>query len=596
MERSVAARFEAIAACGPDRIAVRGRERSVTYAALNRAANRVARAILARMRGRCAPVALVTAPGLSAVVAILGALKAGPAYVPIDAQQPPRWIASLLEDARPSLIVTDLASRRIVAAAGADARCVVEVDASGESGESDRDPHVDLSPDAPAYVIYTSGSTGRPKGAVHDQRHVLDQTRIYSEALGLGPDDCLTLLHSHAFSAARLDVFPALLNGAALMPHAPAEGLHSLAEELIAQQVTVLHWVPTAFAHFAATLRGDRCFPRLRWVVLGSEAVTRRHVDLHRRHFAPGAVLLNRYGTSETGSISWGVVNAEATAAGDRVPVGRGVGDVEIVVLDPAGHPVAPGQAGEIAVRSRFGFAGYLGRPDLTAAAFVPDPASTPDRAGGRIYLTGDLGSLSPDGELTHLGRVDFQVKVRGHRVELAEVERALLAHPGIADVAAAVREVAGEPSLVAYVTPDETQGEVPAPEAGALRAFLAARLPSYMIPAVFVSLAALPRTAGGKVDRGALPDPAGAVATGLPCGDVEATLSRIWAEVLGVRRVGADDSFFDLGGHSLHAARIAARVLAVYGVAVPLERVLKSPTVASLAEVVGAGLAGPPT
>jgi len=594
-DRSIAEAFERQAARRPDRLALRGCDGPMTYGELNRAANRVAHAVLGRPDAAGAPIALAMAPGPDAVVALLGALKAGRFYVPIDARQPRPWIASVLDDCRPSLFVTDRASRPVAAALTGEPGRLVVVD-EPERELPERGPARSTSPDMPAYVMYTSGSTGRPKGALHDHAHVLHQTRTYRDALGLGPDDCLTWLHSHAFSASRLDIFPALLTGAALCALCGAVAIADLAGALVEHRVTVLHWVPTAFAEFAAALGGAERWPRLRWVVLGSEPMLPEHVALHDRHFAPGARLLNRYGTTETGSIAWRVIDRQTGPVDGRLPVGRPVGDVDVLLLDACGRPVAPGQVGRIAVRSRFSSAGYWRQPELTAAAFVPDASPRHPATGQRIYRTGDLGRVSAEGELTHVGRVDFQIKVRGHRVELEAIERTLLEHPAIREAVVAVRGEAGAPRLAAYFVADRGSDGGPGPGPAALRKYLEARLPSYMVPAAFVPVHALPRTAGGKVNRRALPEPDVASADGdaaaPPRGPVEESLARIWAETLGLRSVGVRDSFFDLGGHSLQAERIAARVANEYGVVVPLRVLLESPTVAAMAEAVSTALA----
>ncbi len=591
--RSVGGAFERQAARSPDRLALVGPGGPMTYGALNRAANRVAHAVLARPDATRAPIALVMVPGPAAIIALVGVLKAGGFYVPIDARQPRPWIASVLDDCRPSLLVTDRASRSVAASlAGVPGRLVV-VD-EPESEPSERNPARSTCPNAPAYVMYTSGSTGRPKGALHDHAHVLHQTRTYGEALGLGPDDCLTWLHSHAFSASRLDVFPALLSGATLCALVGAAELGGLGARLAEHAVTVLHWVPTAFAAFAGALGGPERWPRLRWVVLGSEPMLPEHVALHERHFATGARLLNRYGTTETGSIAWRVIDPRTEPVDGRLPVGRPVGDVDVLVLDAAGRSVPPDHVGEIAVRSRFGSTGYWRQPGPTAAAFVPDAAPRGSIGGQRIYRTGDLGRLSAEGELAHVGRVDFQVKVRGHRVELEAIERTLLEHPAIREAAVAVRGSPAEPRLTAYVVGDRGPG----PGSAELRGYLEARLPSYMVPAAFVAVHALPRTIGGKVNRRVLPErdatPAHGEASAPPRGSVEEALARIWAESLGLGSVGVHDSFFDLGGHSLQAERIAARVVHAYGVTVPLRVLFESPTVAAMAKAVTAALARP--
>jgi acyl-coenzyme A synthetase/AMP-(fatty) acid ligase/acyl carrier protein len=341
--------------------------------------------------------------------------------------------------------------------------------------------------------------------------------------------------------------------------------------------------VPTAFSHFAAALSGAERFPRLRWIVLGSEGLSRRDVDLYRKRFAAGAGLVNRYGTTETGNIAWRFFDAQTDIGSGAVPVGRAMGDAEPLVLDMGGREVASGQVGEIAVRTRFPFGGYWRRPELTAEAFVPDRGAR----GERVYRTGDVGYRLPGGELVHLGRKDAQAKVRGHRVELGEIERVLLEHPAAGEAVVTVQDRPGGARLVAYITPREGANLA----IGALRKFVEARVPGYMVPALFVTLAALPRTPGGKLDRRALPEPEDDARGGehpkAPRDPVEETLAQIWSEVLGIARIDVDESFFDLGGHSLHAGQIVTRVMDVYRVLVSLRDLFDRPTVAAMAESV---------
>ena len=590
-ELSIVTRFERRVASGPDRPAVKTSKQTLTYDALNRAANRVAHAVRALAGGAPEPVGLVLEQGLGAIVALLGVLKAGKFYVPMDPAHPRSWLGAIVTEARPSVIVTNRANLALateLATREAPAAQVLDTDALA-SGVSDSNPGAEITADALAYLFYTSGTTGRPKGVAHDHRHVLRQTMSYTNGLRLGPADCLTLLHSHGFSASRLDIFGAILNGAALFPFSVVdEGLRPLARGLLEQGVTVLHWVPTAFSHFAAGLSGAERFPRLRWIVLGSEGMTPRDVALYHRRFAAGAGLVNRYGTTETGNIAWRFVDPLADIGREAVPVGRAIGDAEPLVLDVDGREVASGQVGEIAVRTRFLPAGYWGRPDLTAEAFVPDRGGH----GERVYRTGDVGYRLPDGDLVHLGRKDAQAKIRGHRVELGEIERVLLEHPAVGEAVVVLQAQPTGSRLVAYMAPREET----APAIGALRKFVEARLPGYMVPALFVTLPALPRTPGGKLDRRALPEPEddarGGAHPKAPRDPVEETLSRIWSEVLGVARIDVDENFFDLGGHSLHAGQIVTRVMDVYGVLVPLRDLFDGPTVAAMSESVRSEMA----
>ncbi|MGH7830745.1 MAG: non-ribosomal peptide synthetase, partial [Candidatus Binatia bacterium] len=405
--------------------------------------------------------------------------------------------------------------------------------------------------------------TGRPKGVVQNHRNILHQLMIYTKGLRLSAEDRVTLLHSHGFSASRLDIFGALLNGGALFPFSLGEeSMDNLAPWMLEEEITLFHWVPTAFRHFVETLSGTEKFPRLRWIVLGSELLSVRDVEMYKKHFPSSCVLVNRFGTTETGNIGWYFIDRQTEISGSVVPVGHAMEETEILILDEAGNEVAIGQTGEIAVKSRYLSPGYWRRPDLTRDLFLPDR----EDAEKRIYRTGDMGTIRPDGCLIHAGRKDFQAKIRGHRVEVEEIERLLLEHPAVREAAVVVREESPENNrLAAYIV----VREAPGPKNSELRGFLESRLPNYMVPAAFVRLEALPLTPSGKVNRQALPEPDSVrpdpeTPPAEPRTPIEKTLTEIWSDVLGVPRVGIHDNFFDLGGHSLLAGMILSRAAKV--------------------------------
>ena len=538
IERSIPARFEQLVEKFGNRSAVEDGDLALTYAELNRAANKIAHAILARRGPGQDPVALFLPGGAPAAAAILGILKAGKWYVPLDVSHPADRLARLLEEAQAPLLLTDNAHVSLARTFAQDSSVVVNVDVLNVDalGEElpDVNPGLAVPPDAFAYLLYTSGSTGRPKGVVQTHRNVLHQMMLYTNALKLTPEDRLTQLHSHAFSASRLDIFGALLSGAALCSFpVVAEGIEGLARWLKSARITVLHWFPTGFRHLVDAMNDADLLPDLRLVVLGSESLLWHDVELYKRHFSPTCVLVNRYGSTETGNISWHVMDKQSAIPANPVPVGYAVDDVVVTVLDESGRELGRNQTGEIAVRSAYLSPGYWRRPDLTAEAFSPASGSP----GETIYRTGDLGQLLADGCLLHLGRKDSQVKVRGYRVELGEVERTLMDHPAVtASAVGTWQEGAQDARLVAYYV----AGDAPAPTPASLRTFLESRLPGYMVPAAFVRLDALPVTLNGKVDRAALPSPAFACANadaevGKPHTSVERALADIWSSVLGV-------------------------------------------------------------
>ncbi|MCH8063697.1 MAG: non-ribosomal peptide synthetase, partial [Chloroflexi bacterium] len=442
-----------------------------------------------------------------------------------------------------------------------------------------------IPPDAYAYFVYTSGTTGEPKAVVQDHVYILHDILLRTNSFRVCPEDRLTLLTFGTGSAMK-NIFIALLNGAALHPTNVAErGLAHFADWLIREHITFYLSGSALFRHFVDTLTGDEEFPDLRLIRLGSESLTKRDVDLYKKHFSSDCVLVNGLASTEAGTQGLYFMDKETEIHGSTVPVGYALDGKEILLLDDEGNEVGPRQMGEIAVRSRYLSPGNWRRPDLTQAAFTEDP----DAAGMRTYRTGDMGTRLPDGSLVHQGRKDFQVKIRGYTVALSEVERGLLDLEYVKQCVVTTREDGpNNMRLVAYIVPD---GERP-PRVSAMRRGLADRLPGYMVPSSFVVLEALPLSLNGKVDRNALPDPG----NGRPEIDtpfvqsrtpVEVELANIWADVLRLDRVGIQDGFFDLGGHSLMASQVVSRAITAFRVELPLKSLFESPTVEQMALVI---------
>ena len=586
IEQSIPERFERLVQKHPDRPAIKSRDQALTYDELNRAGNRVAQAILARHGEGEEPIAVLLEQGIPALVTILGVLKAGKFYVPLDPSYPRARLAATVEDANASLIVTNNSNLPSAMAFAHEARHILNID-DLDANLPDRNPGLSIRFDALAYLFYTSGSTGWPKGVVQNHRNVLHQIMTYSNGLTISGDDRLTLLHSHSFSASRLDIFGALLNGAALFPlPVTQEGTVNLAQWLLEEEITLLHWVPTAFRQFIDGLSGHEQFPKLRLIVLGSESLSLADVELYKKHFAPSCVLVNRYGTTETGNVRWYFIDKQTQIPTDVVPVGHAIEDTEVFILDETGNELGNHQVGEIAVKSRYLAPGYWRQAELTRTAFLSDPLA-PDK---KIYRTGDMGYMLPDGCMVHVERKDFQVKIRGHRVEVGEIEKALREHTAIREAVVMAREkTTGDKRLVAYFV----VGQETPPTVSALRGFLEARLPSYMIPEFFVPLESLPLTPNGKLDRDALPPldgvrPAMDAPIAEPRTPVENALAQIWSELLGVSRIGVHDNFFDLGGHSLLAGKIISRVIRTFKVEITFREFFELPTVAHMAKIIG--------
>ena len=574
---------EAQAARTPDATAVRFEGEALTYRELLDRAGRVAGWLRAHGAGMETRVAICAERSCELVVGLLGILRAGAAYVPLDPGYPPDRLAMMLEDSGAALLLTQahLAGRlpphalrtlRLDAdRAALDAGAPV---AAGGAGE----------PDAAAYVIYTSGSTGRPKGAVITHRAIASRLLWMQAEYGLGADDRVLQKTPVSFDVSVWELFWPLAAGATLVLARP-EGHRDaayLARFVRDEGITTMHFVPSMLPVFLDAQGAEAC-ASLRRVVCSGEALP---AELARRFYArlPHAGLHNLYGPTEAAVD----VTFHPCVPGDTrasVPIGRPVANTRIHLLDPAGEPVPVGVPGELFIGGVQVGRGYLRRPGPTAERWVPDPFAA--EPGARIYRTGDLARRLPGGEVDYLGRADFQVKVRGFRIEPGEIEAALAAEPGIREAVVVVREdTPGDARIVAYFV---AEGDPPAPET--LRAALAARLPEWMLPSAWVPLDALPLTPSGKTDRRALPAPDPVARAGepvLPRTPAEAAIAAIWAETLGARTVGVHDDFFELGGHSLLATRVLVRICAAFGVELPLRAFFEAPTVAGLAERIG--------
>ncbi len=570
--------FEAQVERVPDAPAVTFEGASLTYAALNARANRLAHHLQGLGVGPETRVGICLERGPEMVVAILAVLKAGGAYVPLDPGHPAERLAYMLEDSGVPVLVT--AERECRSLPVPEGVAVVSLDAQRDEIERQPadDPVSGAGPESLAYVIYTSGSTGRPKGALIEHRNV---ARLFSATdawFGFGETDVWTLFHSYAFDFSVWELWGALLHGGRLVV-VPLEtsrdpgAFHALVQR---EGVTVLNQTPSAFRQFIRADAGRGGELALREVVFGGEAlepaslrewVERRGVERPR--------LVNMYGITETTvHVTYRPLSREDVFRATGSPIGVRIPDLRLYVLDPARNPLPVGVPGELYVGGGGVARGYLNRPELTAERFTRSPFGE-----GRLYRTGDRVRWLADGTLEYLGRLDEQVKIRGFRIEPGEIEGVLRRSPGVADCAVVVREdEPGEKRLVAYVV-----GEAGAEE---LRAHLRQSLPEYMVPAAFVALDPLPLTPNGKLDRKALPAPEfGTAAEGYvaPRSKLEELLASVWAEVLGVERVGVRDSFFDLGGHSLLATQVVSRLHAVK-LKVPVRTIFQAPTVEGLA------------
>ncbi|HET6233025.1 MAG TPA: amino acid adenylation domain-containing protein, partial [Longimicrobiaceae bacterium] len=607
IDQTIHGRFARVAAENADRVAIRTRRHTWTYAELDAAADAVARAILATASPAAERVALLFEHDAPMIAGILGALRAGKTYVPLDPTYPRERVAYILADSQAGALVTN--ARNLVLAHELAAGDVPVLDVDGFAnqlaqptqffplplagdgpGEGAPLQHATISPDAPAYILYTSGSTGEPKGVVQAHRNVLHFIRAYTNNLHISADDRLTLFSSYTFDAAVMGIYGALLNGATLCPFDwKEEAAAGLAEWMRAEGITIYHSTPTVYRHLIGSLAGGEVLDSVRLVVMGGEEVQRRDVELWRRHFGPRCVFINGLGPTESTVTLQNFIGRDTAVERTSVSVGFPVAETEVVLATPLGEQIAVYGAGEITIRSPHVALGYWRKAEATDAAFgVSGDGRT------RIYRTGDLGRRLPDGGIEYLGRKDFQLKIRGHRVEAGEVETALRAHPAVRDAVVAGRDDrTGGKRLVAWLVPEDG-AEIDAAE---MRDFARGRLPEYMVPSAFTTVDAFPLTPNGKVDRRALPEPE--EAAGSPTGEhvaprtpTEEVLAGIWSAVLGIEELSVDADFFALGGHSLLATQVVSRIREAFRVELPLRALFEAPTVAALAARVDAAVA----
>jgi amino acid adenylation domain-containing protein len=577
--------FERVVAARPDAIALEFHDTRLTYRELDARANQLAWRLRALGVGPDVPVALCLERSVELIVSLLAILKAGGAYVPLDAAYPARRLGSMLEDARPRLLVSTRALYQRLPAT--ELPCLL-LDESGFEREPTTPPGAGVGPLHLAYIDFTSGSTGRPKGVCISHGSVL-RTVLDTPYAESGPEHSFLLIAPISFDASTLEVWGPLLNGGRLVvfpPESPGDG-KLLSEVLARHEVSTLHLTAGLLTHMVdGHLRG---LSGLKQLLTGGDVVSAPHV---RQVLSTLQLPVTAcYGPTENTLFTSCHRMRHAEEVPPTVPIGRPIGNTRVYVLDEHLQPVPVGVGGELYTSGDGLARGYLDA-EATAERFIPHPFST--KPGARMYRTGDLARWRKDGVLEFLGRRDTQVKVRGFRIELSEVDAALRAHPAVREALSMAREdVPGNKLLVAYVV--EREGQTL--EAASLRAFLRERLPEYMVPSAFVPLPALPLTSNGKVDREALPAPEGALLSSpsfvAPRTPAEELLASLYAQMLRVPRVGAGDDFFTLGGHSLLATQLVSRIRASFGVELPLRTLFEAPTVAALAARLDAAMAG---
>ncbi len=547
--------FEEQVSRTPNAVAVMYEEQRLTYAELNQRADQLARQLRSLGVGPEVLVGLSIERSLDLVVGILGILKAGGAYLPLDPTYPRERLQFMIDDAKPAVILTPEGP--------------LATDYTDQSHGSDPDLIRAFDPDHPCYVIYTSGSTGKPKGVMVTHRNVVRLFAATKDSFAFDERDVWTLFHSYAFDFSVWEMWSALLYGGRLViiPYAVSRSPEAFYDLLVRERVTVLNQTPSAFRQLSQI---DEKAPRslaLRLVIFGGEALDFGSLgQWFRDHGDEQPQLVNMYGITETTvHVTERRIRATEATSDAGSLIGRPLADLRGYVMDEQMELLPVGVPGELYVAGDGVARGYLGRPELTAERFVPDPFSA--EPGARLYRTGDVVRYRSEGELEYMGRVDQQVKIRGFRIELGEIEAVLRRHPQVREALVMLSEEEGDKRLVAYVAGDAQASE--------LRAYVKEQLPDYMTPSAFVLMDAFPLTANGKIDRRALPSPDQSTTSDselmAPRDVLELQLSQIWKDVLRREHVGLRDNFFDLGGHSLLAVRLVDRIERVIGQKAPL-------------------------
>ncbi|HEY0078606.1 MAG TPA: amino acid adenylation domain-containing protein, partial [Pyrinomonadaceae bacterium] len=577
--------FERQVESTPDSVALIYEDAELTYAEVNRRANRLAHHLQSLGVRPETRVGILLERGVEMVLGVLAVLKAGGAYVPLDPQYPQERIAFMLEDAEASLLLTQEHLLENVGVERARVLCL-DRDAHEWAEESAENPSSAVVPDNVIYVMYTSGSTGRPKGVAVTHRGVVNALWWQKSAFELDETDCLLLKASLSFDVSVWETFTGWLAGARVVVarHGAQQDSAYLVQTVARYKVTTIQFVPSLLPMFLEEKGLDAAAASLRRMAVGGEAMPVELLERLRSRLS--LQVHDWYGPTEgsIGSVHWPDKGEPLRFA---VSIGRPIDNTTAHVLDSRMQPVPAGVAGELYLGGLCVARGYWNRPDLTAERFIPDPFSR--EPGARLYRTGDLTRHLPDGRIEYLGRLDHQVKIRGLRIELEEIEATLGAHRGVRECVVMAREDApGDKRLVAYIVAQQESSL----NVAELRRYLREQLPDYMIPSAFVLLDKLPLTPSGKADRKALPAPRATSASEgylAPRTAVEEMVSGIWSEVLKVERVGVRDNFFELGGHSLLATQVVSRLRDAFGVELPLSRFFESPVVAELSSFVEA-------
>ena len=578
IEQSIPERFAQQVKKYPHHIAVKTPLMQLTYKQLHQQANQVAQALLPVVNSEQPHVGLLFEHDAAMIVAIMGVLTAGLTYVPLTPDLPFQRLLYILQDSQAQVLLTHNPLFALAQKLTPATSKLINIDDLKATPVAKLP--VAISPDTHAYLLYTSGTTGQPKGVIQNHRNVLHFIRNYTNNLHINAHDRLSLLSTYSFDAAIMDIFAALLNGATLCPINLKDDYqaHSLKDLVRKQGITIYHSTPTVYRHFISTLATSAWFPKLRLIVMGGEEVYQADFAAYQQHLADHCLFVNGFGPTESTVTLQYFLDKPSLNPQPTVPIGYPVAETEISWLDENGEETE--FYGEIAIKSNYIALGYWQQPGLTQAAFPLDQHQR------RYYRTGDLGRLRIDGSIEFNGRKDSQVKLRGYRIELSEIEAILQQHPAVKESTAMIREdQPGLKQLVAYIVPPAQ--ELVIPTGHDFRQFLKEKLPDYMVPSSIMILNAIPLLPNGKVNYHQLPIPVTESTTFVaPRNELEQRLGEIWEQILGISAVGIHDNFFNLGGHSLLAVTLINHIDKQFGKRLPLVSLFQAPTIAKQAEL----------
>ncbi|MCX6081395.1 MAG: non-ribosomal peptide synthetase [Chloroflexi bacterium] len=582
VDGTIPAQFAIVSALLPEQAAVLLDGETITYGQLAQQSRLVTNFFVNELGDIQTPIPVLHTSQTRMIPLLVGIVNAGHMYSAISSQEPAARIVSILKDlGAPLLVVCEpelLALAREV--------CLPEIKiilASDASSETETLTRVNLGPESCAAITFTSGSTGEPKGIVRTHKMILHLANTYQEQFDFGPDTRMLAIRPYSASASFNELFTPLITGASIVPFDLREnGLGQLAQVLRQQKVTIMHPTVQVLRTFLDTLAPGANFPDIRYFFATGDILYRTDVEKMRQVIPVSAVIVHQIAMSETGLLAVNKILSDTVLDSDVIPAGFPVKGKEVLILDEGGSILQAGEVGEIHVRSRFSFPGYWRAEGKTSERFVPDPLDT----SKKIFATGDLGRLRPDGQLEHIGRKDWRVKIRGFSVDLAAIEHVLMSSSKIHQAIVIPGTASdGQKKLVAYIQP--AVGETLVEQE--LRILILARLPSYMLPALFMMIYQVPLTSSGKVDRKALPAPdwnqAQSTSEYAPAQDaVETKLVEIWQKVFAIQKIGTQDDYFELGGDSLLASVLFLEIERVFGQSFPLSILLKHPTISSLA------------